>query len=154
MKKPKMAVTSLDKSIEELAAGTDHRKLAIWAADCAGRVLPYFEERSPGDNRPREAIDALRAWVLTGVFKMADIRRAALAAHAAAREVEEDNAARSAARAAGQAVAAAHVPRHAIAAALYAATAVRDATNVSDAGAAMARERNWQYQHLLELELC
>ena len=154
MKKPKMAVTSLDKSIENLAAGTDHRRLAIWAADCAERVIPYFEERSPGDNRPREAIDALRAWVLTGVFKMADIRRAALAAHAAAREVEEDNAARSAARAAGQAVAAAHVPRHAVAAALYAATAVRDATNVSDADAATARERNWQYQHLLELGLC
>ena len=154
MKKSKMAVTSLDKPIENLAARTDHKKLAIWAADCAERVIPYFEERSPRDNRPGEAIDALRAWVLTGVFKMADIRRAALAAHAAAREVEEDNAARSAARAAGQAVAAAHVPRHAVAAALYAATAVRDATNVSDSGAATARERNWQYQHLLELGLC
>jgi hypothetical protein len=153
MKKPKIAVTSLDESIEELASRTDHRKLAIWAADCAERVIPYFEERSPEDNRPREAIEALHTWVQTGVFKMADIRKAALAAHAAAREVEEDNAARSAARAAGQALAAAHVPRHAIAAAMYAATAVRDATNSSDADAAAARERNWQYQHLLELGL-
>lgn len=153
MKKPLLAKTSMDTSIEELAGRTDHRTLAIWAADCAERVVPYFEEKSPGDNRPREAIEMLRAWVLTGVFKMDDIRRAALAAHAAAREVQEDNAARSAARAAGQAVATAHVPRHAVAAAIYAATAVRDATDVSDADAATVRERNWQYQHLLELGL-
>ena len=151
MKKPKMATTRMDKTIAELANRTNHRKLAIWAADCAERVLQYFEGRSPEDNRPRKAIEATRAWAQTGVFKMADVRRAALAAHAAAREVEEYNAARSAARAAGQALATAHVPRHAIAAAIYAATAVRDATNSSDAEAATVKERNWQYQHLLEL---
>jgi len=141
----------MDKSIAEPANRTNHRKLAIWAADCAERALPYFEERYPKDNRPRKAIEAVRAWAQTGVFKMADVRKAALAAHAAAREVEEDNAARSAARAAGQALGTAHVPSHAIAAAIYAATAVRDATNSSDADAATVKERNWQYQHLLEL---
>jgi len=151
MKKPKLAKTSMDESIEELASRTNHRKLAIWAADCAERALPYFEKRSPEDDCPRKAIEATRAWAQTGVFKMADVRKAALAAHAAAREVQEDDAARSAARAAGQALATAHVPRHAIAAAIYAATAVRDATNSSDADAATAKERNWQYQHLLEL---
>jgi len=151
MKKPKLAITGMDKSIEELASRTNHRKLAIWAADCAERALPYFEKGSPEDNRPRKAIEATRAWAQTGVFKMADVRRVALAAHVAAREVQEDNAARSAARAAGQALATAHVPRHAIAAAIYAATAVRDATNSSDADAATVKERNWQYQHLLEL---
>ena len=151
MKKPKLAKTRMDKSIAELANRTNHRKLAIWAADCAKRVLPYFEGRYQEDNRPRKAIEAARAWARTGVFKMADIRKVALAAHAAAREVEEDNAARSAARAAGQALATAHVPSHAIAAAVYAATAVRDATNSSDSDAATVKERNWQYQHLLEL---
>ena len=145
-----MAITSMDKSIEELARRTDHRKLAFWAADCAERALPYFEKISPEDDRPRKAIEATRAWAKTGVFKMADVRKTALAAHAAAREVEEDDAARSAARAAGQAMATAHVPRHAIAAAIYAATAVRDATNSPDADAATVKERNWQYQHLLK----
>ncbi len=143
----------MDKSIEDLAARTDHKTLAIWAADCAERVLPFFEERYPEDHRPREAIEALRAWVHTGVFKMADIRSTALAAHSAARDVEEDDAARSAARATGQALATAHVPRHALAAAMYAATAVRDSTNPSDADAATIRERTWQYQHLRELGL-
>lgn len=38
------------------------------------------------------------------VFGMADVRKTALAAHAAAREVKEDTAARSSARAAGQVI--------------------------------------------------
>ena len=141
----------MDKSIAELASRTDHRKLAIWAADCAERVLPHFEERCPEDNRPRQAIEATRVWAQTGVFRMADVRGTSLAAHAAAREVAEDDAARSAARAAGQALATAHVPAHAIAAAIYAATAVRDAADSPDAAAATVEERKWQYQHLLEL---
>jgi hypothetical protein len=86
------------------------------------------------------------------VFKMADIRKASLSSHAAAREVGEDNAARSAARAAGQAVATAHVPTHSIGAAVYALQAIYRAADVSDAEAAVAKEREWQYQHLLKLQ--
>jgi hypothetical protein len=82
---------------------------------------------------------------------MAVIRKASLASHAAAREVGEDSAARSAARAAGQVVATAHVPTHSIGAAIYALQAIHRATNSSDADAAVATERDWQYQHLLEL---
>jgi hypothetical protein len=141
----------MDEPIAELGGKTDHKTLAIWAADCAERVLPYFEEKYPEDNRPRKAIEALREWVRTGVFRMADVRQAALAAHAAARDVKEDNAARSSARAAGQAPAAAHVPAHALAAARYAATAVRDATGSPDADRAATAEREWQHQHLLRL---
>ncbi len=151
MKRPTLAVTSMDKPIAELVHKTDHKTLAIWAADCAERVLPYFEEKYPEDDRPRKAIEACRTWARTGVFRMADVRKAALAAHAAARDVEEDDAARSAARAAGQAMAAAHVPAHAIAAAVYAATAIRDAANTADTDIATAKERDWQYQHLLKL---
>ena len=82
---------------------------------------------------------------------MADVRKASLGAHTAAREVEGGDAARSAARAAGQALATAHVPNHAIAAAVYAATAVRDGVAATDADAAVSQERDWQYRHLLEL---
>ncbi|MBN1857146.1 MAG: hypothetical protein JW846_09375 [Dehalococcoidia bacterium] len=141
----------MDKAIAELAARTNHRTLATWAADCAERALPWFETVYPQDDRPRQAIEATRLWAQTGVFKMADVRGTALASHAAARAVEEDDAARSAARAAGQAMATAHVGAHAIAAAIYAATAVRDASLPSDADAATLEERNWQYHHLLEL---
>jgi len=152
MKKRKMAVTSMDKPIADLAGRTDHKTLATWALDCAERVLPFFENKYSEDDRPRQAIEAGRTWVRTGVFKMADIRRDALGSHAAAREVKEDNAACSAARAAGQALATAHVPAHALAAAIYAATAVRDVTNPDDADAATVKEREWQYQHLLQLQ--
>ena len=151
MERPTLAVTPMDTSIRELVRKSDHKIVAIWAADCAERVLPYFEEKYPEDNRPRKAIEACRTWARTGVFRMADVRKTALAAHAAAREVKEDHAARSAARAAGQALSTAHVPAHAIAAAVYAATSVRDAANSIDADIATIKERDWQYQHLLKL---
>jgi len=151
MKRPKIVKTGLDSGIEALAERADHWTLATWAADCAERVLPFFEERSTSDPRPRDAIGALREWIRTGVFHMADVRKASLSAHAAARSVEEDDAARSAARAAGQAMASAHVPRHAIAAARYAATAVWYVAAGVDADAAAIQEREWQLHHLEDL---
>ncbi len=125
----------------------DQRSLATWAADCAERVLPFFEKAYPKDDRPRKAIEACRTWVRTGVFKMADIRGASLAAHAAAREAKENNTACFAARAAGQAVATAHVPQHALGGAYYAlkAVAVADPAN---AEVKIAKERNWQSRRL------
>src|SRR3990170_1428092 len=151
MRKSKFSITHKPASMVELVRTTHHRTLAVWAVDCVERVMPYFEEEYPEDHRPRNAIEACREWVRTGVFKMANIRKAALASHAAAREVGEDNAARSAARAAGQAVATAHVPTHSIGAANYALQAIHRATSSSDADAAVAKERHWQYQHLLQL---
>lgn len=135
----------------ELIRKTDHKTVAVWAIDCVERVLPYFEGIYPQDHRPRRALEILQAWIDTGVFKMAVIRRASLSSHAAAREVGEDNAARSAARAAGQAVATAHVPTHAMGAANYALQAIHRASSTADAEATVAKEREWQYGHLLEL---
>ncbi len=154
MKKFKFSITQKDKRIVELVSKTDKKILAIWAIDCVERVMPYFEEKYPEDHRPRTAITTLSTWIITGIFKMADIRKAALASHAAAREVNEDNAARSAARAAGQAVATAHVSTHSIGAANYALQAIYRATTDSSssyARAAVVKERDWQYQHLLDL---
>jgi len=149
--KSKFSVTYKDESIVELVSKTDHKTLAVWAIDCVERVLPYFEEKYPEDHRPRNAITTLRNWIRTGIFKMADVRKAALDSHAAAREIGEDNAARSAARAAGQAVATAHVPTHSVGAANYALQAIYRATDPFDVNAAIAKERDWQYQHLLDL---
>ncbi|WP_278812645.1 putative immunity protein [Dehalococcoides mccartyi] len=71
----------------------DQKILAVWAAECAERVLPFFEENYPGDGRPRKAIEVLRDWIDTGVFSMAAIRKASLDAHAAAKGKEETDAA-------------------------------------------------------------
>jgi len=151
MEKATFSLTRNDEEMLELVSKTDQKTLAIWAIDCAERVMPYFEETYPQDHRPRQALETLQTWIETGVCKMAVIRKASLDAHAAAREVGEDSPARSAARAAGQAVATAHVPRHAYGPAMYAQQAVYRATNSSDADAAVAKERDWQYQHLLHL---
>lgn len=151
MGKSKFSIARKDEPMVELMHKTDHKTLAVWAIDCAERVLPYFEENYPEDPRPRQALETLQAWIDTGVFKMAVIRKASLSSHAAAREVGADNPARSAARAAGQAVATAHVYTHSIGSALYALQAIHRAASAADAEAAIAKERDWQYQRLLEL---
>ena len=152
MQKSKFSLTHYkDERIVELVRKTDHKTLSVWAIDCAERVLPHFEGKYPEDHRPKKAIETLQTWINTGVFKMVVIRKASLASHAAAREVGEDNSARSAARAAGQAVATAHVSNHSIGAAIYALQAIYRASDSSEADAAVAKERDWQYQHLLRL---
>jgi len=148
MKKSNFSMVKEKDYFMELVSQTEQKVLAVWAIDCAERILPYFEQKYPNDKRPRQAIETLQKWLETGVFKMAVIRKASLDSHAAARDVGEDSPARSAARAAGQAVATAHVPIHAIGAAIYGLQAIHRAT---DADAAVAKEREWQYQHLLEL---
>ena len=148
MEKPKFSIARKDEEMLELASKTDHKTVALWAIDCAERVMPHFEDKYPQDHRPRQAIETLKTWIDTGVFKMAVIRKASLDAHSAAREVGEDSPARSAAHAAGQAVATAHVPRHSYGPAIYAQQAIYRATNSIDA---VEYERNWQYQHLLAL---
>jgi hypothetical protein len=151
MRKPRFSVTQKDEFMAELVNQTDQKILAAWAMDCVERVISYFEDTYPEDNRPRNAIESLHDWLNIGMFAMADIRKAALGSHAAARAVGEDNAARSAARAAGQAVATAHVPAHSIGAAMYALQAIHRSADSADADSAVARERTWQYNHLLEL---
>lgn len=123
----------------------DQRLLAVWAADCAEHVLPFFEKAYPKDNRPRKAIEACRTWVQTGIFKMVVIRKASLDAHAAARKAKENNAACFAARAAGQAVATAHVPEHAFGSAYY---ALKIAADSNKPKVKIVKELNWQTRHL------
>lgn len=151
MKKPHFSLARKDPELAELVQKADKKALAPWAVDCVERVLPFFEEACPDDPRPRRAIEALQEWIRTGVFRMAVIRKASLDSHAAAREVGEDDAARSAARSAGQAVATAHAKTHSLAAANYALQAVFRASKPPEAEAAVAKERDWQYSRLLEL---
>jgi len=147
----KFSIIKQDEKMRDLVKKTDHKILAVWATHCAERVLPYFEEKYLEDRRPRNALETLRTWIKTGIFRMAVIRKASLDSHAAAREVGEDSPARSAARACGQAVATAHVSRHAYGSAIYAQQAIYRAAHPSEAVAASYGERDWQYHHLLEL---
>lgn len=123
-----------------------HHAIALWAARCAERALAVFEAQRPGDERPRAAIAAVRAWE-RGELPMTACRTAAFAAHAAARDANDAGApaAVAAARAAGQACAVAHMFDHSPHAASYAAKAV----GLHGAGKAdKDAERVWQWENL------
>ena len=101
--------------------------------------MPLFEECN-SDDRPRRAVEIARAWA-RGAVPVGDVQKAAVAAHAAAREATS-KAATAAARAAGHAVATAHMADHCLGAAYYALKAL-DA-----AGAPTGGERAWQLKRL------
>lgn len=123
----------------------DHYLLALWAAQCAQHVLPYFHQARPEDERPQRALELTQAWV-RGEISMKQAHQAAFTANAAAREVT--GAAKFAALAAGQAVAVAHVAAHELGAAAYALRAVMAAAVNDDPEAARAREWQWQCDQL------
>jgi hypothetical protein len=102
-------------------------------------VLSLFQECSL-DDRPQRAIELARAWA-AGEIAVGDAQKAAVRAHAAARDVRSRSAA-AAARAAGHAVATAHMADHCLGASTYALKAV-EAT-----GASADAERAWQVEHL------
>lgn len=116
----------------------EHRLLVLWAVECAEHVLPDFENKHPGDDRPRKALETVHRWV-NGESKTSEVRKVAFASHAAARDATSPEAI-AAARSAGHAAATAHAPGHAIHAASYA---------IKASGDPMA-EREWQLHKLPE----
>ena len=123
----------------------DHRLLALWAAECAEHVLHFFEDVRPSDTRPRDAVEAARAWA-RGELTMMDARARGGHAMGAARPLR--GAARYAAYAAGQAACVGHVPEHDLGAAAYAIKAAQ-AAHPGDPSAGH-RERDWQRDRLPE----
>ncbi len=119
----------------------DHHLLALWAAECAEHVLPLFEQERPDDPRPREAVEAARAWT-RGELRMMAAR--ALGGHAMGAARELRGAPRFAAYAAGQAACVAHVAAHDLGAAAYAIKAARAAAPPGEDVAAGRAERDWQ----------
>ena len=125
-----------------------HRLLALWAADCAERVLPIFKAARLDDDRPRLAIEAARAWA-NGKIKVTPSKGAAGASQSAARELTKaSEAARMAALSAGQAAAVAHVAAHELGAAAYAIRAVMESVSKADRETARVAEREWQRSRL------
>lgn len=120
------------------------RAVGRWAAASARAVLPLFEAAAPGDNRPREALDGLDAFVAGG-RRTAHLRTLCWAAYAAAREVK-DPAASAAAYAALSAASSAYThpladvtqTKHVVGAAGYAAWALELAGQSADAEVASA----------------
>src|SRR3569832_1161923 len=79
----------------------ERRLVAVWAADCAERVLPLFEAEAPDDDSPRDAIARTCAYARGELDTAGQIRRRFVAGRGA-RDVSAT--ATAAARAPGQAV--------------------------------------------------
>ena len=122
----------------------DRRLVAMWAADCAERVLVLFETEAPTDHRPRDAIARARAFAQGERDAAGEIRRRFVADRAA--HAVSSPAAVAAARAAGQASGVAHMGAHALGAAAYAAKAAGLAA--SDQPTAASDEISWQLKHM------
>lgn len=111
------------------------QSLGKWAADCAERALPIYEELYSGDARPRDAINGIRVFA-DGGKRSAKLRVLALNAYRASREAK-DLAASAAAQAASLAAAAAYThpfvdiqqAKHILGPAAYAAFAIEIKNN-------------------------
>ncbi|MFK0239675.1 putative immunity protein [Microbacterium sp. NPDC090281] len=118
----------------------DRRTVAVWAADCAERVLPLFEAEAPDDARARDAIARARAFARGELTSADEIRRRFVAGRAAHSATSPAGVA--AARSAAQAAGVAHMSAHALGAAAYAAKAAGLAH--PDTPDARAIEVRWQ----------
>jgi len=145
----------------------DDRTARLFAADCAEHVLHHYEDRYPGDDRPRKAIEMARAVArgeATSAAWSAAESAARSAAESAARSAARSAAWSAAASAAGSAAESAAVSAAASAAASAAWSAAWSAARsaaesaarsaawsaaVSAAASAAWSEREWQVALLL-----
>ncbi|MCL1819655.1 MAG: hypothetical protein FWG36_03255 [Oscillospiraceae bacterium] len=88
------------------------------------KILPIFEKHCPGDDRPRNAVNAAYDY-LDGKVKFPMVKNIILnECHAAARELDGNPVAQAAARAVGQGSAVVHTLTHSLGLFFYAAAAV------------------------------
>lgn len=112
--------------------------LGRWAADCAQRAIPIYEELYKGDTRPRDAINGIRVFA-DGGKRIAKLRVLAMDAYRASREIK-NTAASAAAQSASLAAASAYThpfldvnqAKHILGPAAYAALAI-EINNLNDA---------------------
>lgn len=135
------------QSLLSLIEKQKHRTLVLWALEYAEELANKFETKYPNEYRPREAVNACRAWS-RGEIKMPIAKKAIHAAHNVATEISDDIIYCSIARAIGQAVATVHVETHAIGGAFYALTALTYEIGQNNAQAAVEKECNRLYERL------
>ena len=88
------------------------------------KTLPIFEKHCPGDERPRNAVNAAYDYI-NGKVKFPIVKNLILnECHAAARELDDNPVAQAAARAVGQGSAVVHTLTHSLGLFFYAAAAV------------------------------
>jgi hypothetical protein len=122
---------------------TNHRKLMRWGRLCAEHGLTLVEPDL--DARLVHALGVAEAWE-TGEIRVGEAQKAAVSAHAAARE-STNSVFTAVARAIGHAVATAHMADHSLGGALYVLKAIKLA------GGTVENEKEWQINQLQSLGL-
>ena len=111
--------------LRELIDTQSAETIRSWCLDYAEtRMLPLFEKLCPGDERPRNAVNAAHEYLL-GKVRFPVVKNIILnECFAAARELDANPAAQAAARAIGQGTAVVHTRSHSLGLYFYAAAAV------------------------------
>ena len=142
------AESPLLADLHRLIAGANRRALILWALELAEETVRELEGRYPDDHRPREAVEAARAWA-AGEIKMPLARRAILACHAMAKELT-DPADIARCHAVGQACSTVHTEGHALGYPIYKLTALAREQGLEDCQEAVeGRVRDYE-QRLTE----
>ena len=117
----------------------NHKTMVLWALDLAAESVAKLEEKYPDENRPREALEAARAWA-AGKIKMRPAQRKILDCHAFATEIgsKEDIAL---CHAIGQACAVVHTIGHAIGYPMYELSAIVYRLGIEDCAEAVEERR-------------
>lgn len=111
----------LFEHLRQLIDRTNRRALVLWALELAEETAVQLEAKYP-DQRPREAVEAARAWA-AGEIKMPIAKRAILNCHAMAKELT-DPADIARCHAIGQACGVVHTVGHALGYPMYELTAI------------------------------
>ena len=137
------------KDLSDCIIRQDHKTLALWAIDCAKRMVELFEAAFPSDDRPRRAVEAAKQWAF-GIIKMPTAKQAAHAAHHAATEVfTTDKAACAASRACGHAVGTVHTQTHAMAFIVYFLSALILSSKPDTIDLTIDKEIAWLYDRFI-----
>ena len=99
-----------------------HRTIVLWALELAAESVAELEEKYPDETRPREALEAARAWA-AGKIKMRPAQRKILDCHAFAKELQSKEYI-ALCHAVGQACAVVHTAGHAIGCPMYELSAI------------------------------
>jgi hypothetical protein len=112
-------------ALKDLIDTQSKETIRKWCLDYAeNKMLPLFEKHCPGDNRPRNAVNAARDY-LDGKVKFPVVKNIILnECHASARELDTNPTAQAAARAVGQGTSVVHALTHSLGLYFYAAAAV------------------------------
>lgn len=110
------------RELSMLLPEQDHRAIALWAFDLAEEAVSRLEEKFPGEQRPRNTLEASRLWA-AGEIKMPQAKREILNCHAAAKEISDPEGI-ALFHAVGQACSVVHTAGHAMGFPIYEMTAI------------------------------